>query len=116
MISTEKAFDMLPYVSDIYEKVDIQKYILKKQSQITKAGKQKGQDRELKAMGLGLDMFSYIMKQSPKIKEEVFQIVAILENKKIQDVKSQPFVQTIKTFKDLFSDKETIDFFKQAMG
>lgn len=110
MISTEKAFDMLPYVSDIYEKTDIQKYILDK-----KAAIKKGKVEELQVMGFGLDMFSYILKQSPKVKIEIFTIVSMIEEKTMEEVKAQPFSKTIKTIKDLFEDSETMDFFKQAM-
>jgi len=108
MLSSEKAFDMLPYVSDIYEKVNIQKYVLD--------NKRKGDTKDkLAIMGFGLDMFSYIMKQSPKVKTEIFTIVSMIEGKDIKEVKAQPFTQTLKTFKDLFEDKDTIDFFKSAM-
>ena len=111
MINSEKAFDMLPYVSDIYEKIDMGKYIANKKFEIAK---NKNND-EVEIMGYGLDMFSYIMKQSPKIKDEFFQIVAIIEDKTLEEVKAQNLGETIGTIKALFEDIETMDFFKQAM-
>lgn len=111
MVSSEKAFDMLPYVSDIYEKIDMGKYIANKKFEVAK---NKNND-EVEIMGYGLDMFSYIMKQSPKIKDEFFQIVAIIEDKTLEEVKAQNLGETIGTIKVLFEDIETMDFFKQAM-
>lgn len=111
MINSEKAFDMLPYVSDIYEKIDMGKYIANKKFEIAK---NKNND-EVEIMGYGLDMFSYIMKQSPKIKDEFFQIVAIIEDKTLEEVKAQNLGETIGIIKALFEDIETMDFFKQAM-
>lgn len=109
MISTEKAFDMLPYVADIYEKVDIKSYIKEKKKTI------KGKQTEEDIMGFGLDMFSYVIKQSPKVKKEFFEVVAIIEDKKVEEVKKQSFGKTINTIKSLYEDEETMDFFKSAM-
>lgn len=110
MISTEKAFDILPHVSEIYEKVNIKKYITDKKTKL-----KKGTNNEVEMMGLGLDMFSYVLKQSSKVKEEFFNIVAIIEDKNLEDVKKQSLIVTIKTIKDLFEDIETMDFLKSAM-
>lgn len=106
MITTEKAFDLLPYVADIYTKTDIKKYVTEKRSKV-KAGDD--------AMILGLDLFSYIMKQSPKVKGEFYNIVAILEDKKVEEIKAQSFAKTIAAVKTLFEDKEILAFFKSAV-
>lgn len=109
MLSTEKAFDILPFISDIYEKIDLKDFIASYQE------KKKEDDVENRQLIAGLDLFSFIMKQSGKVKEEFFNIVAIAEDKKIEEVKSQSFALTLKTIKELFTDKELNDFFKQAM-
>lgn len=120
MINSEKAFDMLPFVSDIYEKIDMGKYIANKKFELVKnkdknKSKNKEEVDEVKIMGYGLDMFSYIMKNSPKVKDEFFNIVAIIEDKELKEVKAQPLGNTLKTIKLLFKDVETMIFFKQAM-
>lgn len=109
MLSTEKAFNILPYISDIYEKLDFTEFINKYQSN------EEEEDNERRQIVTGLDMFSFIMKQSGKIKDEFFNIVALVEEKEIEEIKKQSFATTLKTIKDLFTDKELSDFFKTAM-
>lgn len=109
MISTEKAFDMLPYISDIYEELDIKGYI--EENKITLDS---NDDFKTKMLSVGLDMFSYVLKNTGKIKEEIFEVVAIIEDKTLEEVKAQSIAKTMKTFKSLFEDKDIVDFFKQA--
>ena len=111
MLTTEKAFDILPYVSDIYEKIDIKEFI----NEYREKNKGNKDDIEQKQILSGLDLFSFILKQSGKVKEEFFEIVAIAEDMKVEDVKKQSFAKTIKTIKEIFTDKELTDFFKEAM-
>lgn len=108
MLSTEKAFDILPAISDIYEKIDIADFVKDYRAK-------QSDDTEQNKVIAGLDLFSFIFKQSSKVKEEFFTIVAIVEDKKIEEVKEQPFIHTIKTIKELFTDEEMNDFFRQAM-
>lgn len=109
-ISSEQAFDMLPAVAEIYEKLEIKKYI--KDNQITL-----GENDDFKTMmlAMGLDIGAYVCKQSPKIKKEVFEIVAILEDKTMEEVLAQSPLKNLNAFKSLFGDKDTIDFLKQAV-
>jgi len=106
MFNSEKAFDMLPSVVDLYDKLDLDSY----RKKIAAKGKDET-DKE----ALGIDLFKYIIKNSGKIKEEVFEIVSIFEGKSVQEVKEQSFIKTINTVKEIFSNKETTDFFKSAM-
>lgn len=108
MLSTEKAFEILPYISDIYEKIDVAEFI--KEYKI-----KKGKNTEQNQVIAGLDLFSFIFKQSNKVKNEIYNIVAIIEDKKAEEVKEQPFTKTLSTIKQLFTDKEIVGFFKQAM-
>lgn len=107
-VSTEKAFDMLPAVVTLYDKLDIDKY--RKEL----AAKNKGK-KDVNVETLGIDLFKYILKNSGKVKEEVFEIVATFEGKTPDEIKEQPLPKTIVSFKDLFQDDETMDFLKQAM-
>jgi hypothetical protein len=108
MINSEQAFDMLPYMIMIFEKLDIEKY---RQDNITKyQGK-----KDIDFKKVGLEVVFHIIKNSGKVKEEVFSIIAIAERKDIHEIKSQSLVKTLSTFKELLTDKELMSFFKIAM-
>lgn len=107
MINSEKAFDMLPYVVDIYEKIDLDGY----RKKVVKESKGK----EVDLMTIGIDLFKFIMKNSGKIKTEFFSIVAIADDKDVEEVKNQSLVKTMTRIKEIFADKELVDFFKSAM-
>lgn len=108
MINTEQAFDMLPHVIEIYEKLDLDNY------RKSLMEKHKGQ-KEIDTNEVGLSVILYIVKNSTKVKEEFFTIVAIADNKTVEEIKSQSLILTAKTFKEIFSDPELMDFFKTAM-
>ena len=107
MISTEKAFDMLPSVVDLYDKLELDNY----RKRVTEENKGKKLDEKT----VGIDLFKFVLKNSSKVKEEVFEIVAVFEEKTVEEVKAQNFMLTIKSFKEIFTDKEALGFFKDAM-
>lgn len=109
MITSEQAFDMLPYAVDIFDKLSIKEYAQKQ------AKKAKGKTDEEKQENLGMDIVKYIIKNSGKVKEEFFNMVAIAEYKKVEEVKKQGIVKTIKIFEEIFNDTELMDFFRRAM-
>jgi len=107
MISTEQVFDMLPAVVDLYEKLDIDGY--------RKKIAEENKGKELDQMTMGIDLFKYVLKNSGKVKDEVFEIVAVFEDKPVEEVRKQNFMLTFKTFKEIFANKEAVWFFTQAM-
>jgi hypothetical protein len=108
MINSEQAFDMLPYIVDIYEKLDIESY---RRKSIAKNKKKNDVDLQK----VGLDVLMFIVKNSSKVKEEFFTVVAIADGKTVEEVKGQSLVKTISTFKGIFTDQELMSFFKTAM-
>ena len=108
MISTDKVFDMLPSVVILYDKLGIDGYRKKIADQ--NKGK-KNVNNEV----LGIDLIKYILSNSAKIKEEVFEIVSIIEEKPVEEIKAQSPIKTFNTLKEIFMDKETTDFLAQAM-
>lgn len=106
MINSEQAFDMLPCAVDIFEKLDIQSFILK--NKIKDANPEDVKQK-------GIELVKYIAKNSSKVKDEFFSIVAIADGKNVEEVKKQLFTKTIQTFIEIFSDQELINFFKSAM-
>jgi len=110
MVSTDKVFDMLPTAVDLYDKLKIDSYRKKI------AEENKGKDKaNINTEVLGIDLFKYILKNSGKVKEEVFEIVAIFEEKTAEEVKAQSPAKTFNTLKEIFQDKETTDFLASAM-
>ncbi|EGW36462.1 hypothetical protein [Desulfosporosinus sp. OT] len=107
MITTEKAFDMLPAVVDLYDKLDIDAY----RKKVTEENKGKKLDQT----SLGINLFKFVLKNSAKIKDEVFEIVAIFESKTVEEIKAQSFMTTMNSFREIFADKEAVSFFRQAM-
>lgn len=108
MINSEQAFDMLPHVVDIYEKLDMDSY---RRKMVLKYKDKENVD----ANKVGLEVTFYIVRNSSKVKEEFFSVVAIAEKKSVEEVKAQSLAKTISTFKNVFTDKELMDFFKTAM-
>ena len=107
MLSTDKAFDILPHIVDVYEKLDFDKYIKDKQKEYKK--------NPVSQTQAGIDLFKYIFRNASKIKSEIITIVAILQGKTEEEIAKQDFMQTINEVKNIFIDKETMDFFKQAV-
>lgn len=119
-ISTEKAFDMLPIVITIYEKLDMDEYrkeLAKKLAEENK-GKDAKDKQNINTVFLGIDLFKYIMKYSQKIKTEVFEIVSIAEDMTVKEVENQSLGKTISTLKDIFASEggaDAVELFKQAI-
>lgn len=107
-METEKALDMLPHAVDIFEKLDV----MAQGKKI--AAKYKGK-KKVDPLEVGIQVTAFILKNAPKVKTEILSIVAIAEDKTIEEVKKQSLVKTFTTFKSLVRDPELLDFFKSAM-
>ena len=107
MITTEKAFDMLPSVVDLYDKLEIDSY--------RKNMTEKNKGKELDQTTLGINLFKFVLKNSAKIKNEVFEIVAIFQEKPVEVVKEQNFIKTINSLREIFADKEAMELFGDAI-
>lgn len=106
-LSTEQTVDMLPHVVDIYEKANVKEYIRK--------AKKENKGKKVDIEEEGLDLILYIIKSLSKVKDEVFEVIAIAQVKDIEEVKKQPLSETLKALKELFTDEKLMDFFKEAM-
>jgi len=107
VITTSQAFDMLPVVVDLYDKLELDEY----RKKIAEENKGKPLDQ----MSAGINLFKFVLKNSGKVKDEVFEIVAIFEDKQVEEIKAQNFMVTAKSLKEIFSDKEAMELFKSAM-
>lgn len=107
-IESEKVIDMLPHVVDIYEKLKFDEF--RKDLKKKYAPKKK-----YDYLDPVIDSGKYILRNAPKVKDEVFTIVSIVEDRPLEDVKKQSFFKTLNTCKEIFQDKDLMDFFKGAM-
>jgi len=107
MLTTEQAFDMLPAVVDLYEKLDGDSY--------RKNFSEENKDKKLDEMTIGVNLFKFVLKNSAKVKSEVFEIVAVFQGKPVEEIKAQNFLVTAKSLKEIFTDKEAMSFFKSAI-
>ena len=112
-ISTEKAFDLLPFVVDIFEKLDIQERGKKILEDTQKANPNRLAEELQKEVGIAI--MKYIAKNLPKVKDEFFQLVAIASDVDVKTAKARPLAESIQTLKDVFLDAELMDFFRAAV-
>jgi len=112
MISTEKAISSLPLIARIYKKLDKVEFA----KEMEKSKKEfDTEDTEIRQLIGGLDMFAYILENADKIKNELIELIAIIENKEFKEVKEQDFTVTLISLKNIFENKELMFFFKSAM-
>jgi len=107
MLKTDIVYDALPMVVEIYEKLDVDGF----RTKMTKENK--GKEIDNKALGIKLVMF--ILKSTPLIKEEVFEVVSVFEGLTVEEVKAQSIGKTIGSLKEILMDEEAIELFKSAV-
>lgn len=101
-INTDKAVDILieitPYVADILNDEDIKKVIEKYRNTVTDR-------REIKYM---TELIPVILK---KYREAVYIILAAINGKKVEEIKTQSLSETIKQLKEIAKDEDLNSFF-----
>lgn len=106
MINAEKAFDMLPHIANIYNVLDLQKYI---------KDNFKNNPDEKQAFEQGKKLMLYVVANSKKVKEDFFSIIAIINNCSYEDALKSNIASIINSLKSVFEDKELLNFFRQAI-
>lgn len=106
MLSTEQVFEVLPLISAIYEKIDLKSFAKEYYNK---------PKEDLSEIEVGIEFFNFIFKNMREIKEECLELVAIFEGKEIEEVRRQSFTVTLNSLKEIFTDKELLNFFKSAM-
>lgn len=104
MITSERLFDALPHMLDIYDKLDLDKY--------RKKVAKKYEGKKVDATQVGIDAFKYVIRNAHKVKDEFFNVVAKVKGKTVQEIKEQSYIKTVKTFMDIAQDEELQAFFK----
>ncbi|QUI24872.1 hypothetical protein HZI73_22345 [Vallitalea pronyensis] len=103
-LTNDKVFDMLPFAVEAYEKLNIKKFVNNKALQKMKGEKEKG-----------IALMMYIIKNVGLIKEEVYHLLAIVQEKNVEEIAKEDFFVTIQAFKEILNNKALLDFFKDAM-
>lgn len=125
-LSTDRALDVLceltPYVSSIFgdEKVIVAldgAMPKKKDAGESKKKKTDAPD-DAGSFSVGVRTMSGLVGIAPLLlkthRPDVYGILAVLNEKTVQEVASQPVGDTIRQVKDVFRDSELLDFFKSS--
>lgn len=110
IISTDTAFDMVPAVCSIYDKIDVKTFTSAFADEMNTA------ESEVDETIVGLDLFMHVLRQSSLIKDEIVEIVSILEDRSIEDVRAQSIIKSLTSIKTIFEDREIMGFFESVMG
>ena len=109
-LTTEQLFDILPLAVTVYEKVGIKAY---RQNMIKENSKKK--KGEVDSMELGIDLFLHVLKNSKKIKTEMFEVIATVEGLSIEEAKELSPAKTMEVIKSIFTNKAATSLFKSAI-
>lgn len=115
-LSTDRGLDVLveitPYVSNIAtsETLAVE---LKKLAETPVSGLKSS----LQQMVFGADVFSRLIPILLKERRnDVYGILAVLNEKPIEEIAEQNIMQTISMIREVFSDKDMLSFFKSFVG
>jgi len=112
MLTTEKAFDALPHVVDIFEKLELEGQFDKAREAAMKGKAKKSEDRQRE---LGLSILMHVVKNSNKCKDSFFGLLAVVCECSVEEAKQKPPSETIAALKAVIGDNELMGFFKRAV-
>ena len=112
-LTTDRAADVLceltPYVANIVSDEDLL-------AEIKKAVDAKDIQNKAQYLAIGAEKITKILPiLLKKRKNDVFGILAVINEKNIEEIAKQNILVTLKQAKTAFKDKELIDFFKSCM-
>ena len=112
-LTTDRAADVLceltPYVANIVSDEDLL-------TELKKAVDAKDIQNKAQYLAIGAEKITKILPiLLKKRKNDVFGILAVINEKNIEEIAKQNILVTLKQAKTAFKDKELIDFFKSCM-
>lgn len=112
-LSTDRAADVLceltPYIANIVSDEELLE-------ELKKAVDRKDIVNKAQWLAVGAEKITKIMPiLLKKRKEDVFGILAVMNEKSVEQIAKQNILVTLKQAKTAFKDKELIDFFKSCM-
>ena len=114
MITTEQAFEILPHVIAIIEKLDVQAKATSVGEKFAKKYPDKKPSEYMNEAGVAVIVA--VSKELPKVKDEVFEVIAVVQGCTVEEARKQRFTKSIKVFKEIFQDQELMDFFTEAVS
>lgn len=112
-LSTDRATDVLceltPYIANIVSDEELLE-------ELKKAVDRKDIVNKAQWLAVGAEKITKILPiLLKKRKEDVFGILAVINEKTVEQIAKQNILMTLKQAKTAFKDKELIDFFKSCM-
>lgn len=112
-LSTDRATDVLceltPYIANIVSDEDLLE-------ELKKAVDRKDIVNKAQWLAVGAEKITKILPiLLKKRKEDVFGILAVINEKTVEEIAKQNILMTLKQARTAFKDKELIDFFKSCM-
>ena len=112
-LSTDRATDVLceltPYIANIVSDEELLE-------ELKKAVDRKDIVNKAQWLAVGAEKITKILPiLLKKRKEDVFGILAVMNEKTVEEIAKQNILVTLKQAKTAFKDKELIDFFKSCM-
>lgn len=102
MISTKKAFQIMPFLANILDKIHFKEFF-------AEVSAEQGEEKA------GIDFTIFLMKNVDKCMGDVCNAVAILEDKELKAVEEQDVFETLDTLNELFKNEKLMAFFGSAM-
>ena len=114
-LSTDKTLDLVcdltPYVSEIIEDKELIKTFSEKVKLDKNASEEKVKNTVITSMvKKGKVLIPLVLK---KHREAVYNILALVNEKSVEEIKKQPAMITINEITSILNDKDLIDFFSQ---
>ena len=112
-LTTDRAADVLceltPYVANIVSDEDLL-------TELKKAVDAKDIQNKAQYLAIGAEKITKILPiLLKKRKNDVFGVLAVMNEKTVDEIAKQNIIVTLKQAKTAFKDKELIDFFKSCM-
>lgn len=114
-LSTDKTLDLIcdltPWVSEIMEDKEVVKLFAEKVKLDKNASEEKVKNTVITATIKKVSKFIPLFLN--KHREATYNILSLLNEKPVEEVRSQKAIVTINEIKEMFKDKDLMDFFSQ---
>lgn len=113
MLTTEKAFDMLPYAVAILEKLDLQT----EGRRLAEKQRAANPDQSVGVLqrDVGAALILHVVRNSGKVKDEFFALLGVATGTDAKTAKTRPLTESLQVLQEVFLDTELMGFFTAAV-